>query len=707
MGLTTGAPEFEAWLAGHVSPKAYYYRLPDNFSGEAVICDLSAVTVAGFMSKSSITADDMTQSALRVARSFATAETASRIYGPVEDRMDYDGCIAHERESNPEFFPEMKELRKALTDNDTPRMTDTAKIIYSLDDGRYLPLIRSMVHEDRSYDKKAVTDSELLDQYQWHVFGTRNLPGNYPTSGEPLPEQKKERSDACSTPCVRSALRTYLPWSMMQHLVSQCICQKCYGSTSPHEKYDSDRFESIRSAHGFLEMARSSSGRGETQRADKHMESARVAYMTDKENDGAECICHMTKYSTGRSVIIDAVPRRFDADTYVSQPLHRVPGDFYKRTKRNTRLAEIQIGSNEVKWKTPPAIGESDLKLVHYILAYTQPGDDVLVRNIDSDVFYILLLNAHRFADPDSGKMNRRIFLDQGHSRLSEKRLLYRYVCINQVYADLDVFARKHWSLSKTDPVPHAFQAAVVFSSVVFMSSSDYTTAFAGASPAKRIAVLQNEVFMQKATTMFGHVGLQRPFDDMPQVVSVSLSLDFRRLITLECAVGAMKMAEKKALKAQGPTRRHDYNAVRSVIGNHSKFQLPSNDEIIGNWSRISWALTYMANAPLNCGVVPSCTALSYRDRPLWGWNMSLKSHTAGSGKNRSILPVQWRSVINIEGKSEEEKDCYVPVSDNCVENPGPLILEQPVIEVKARREAGPDCYHTELVPRWVFDLEK
>lgn len=700
MGVT-GASEFEKWLALSVSPTAFYYALPSNFTASLVTVDLSAVTVSSFTSKKTITADDMVTSALWSAREFLASNEEGPIVESVSERKSLNGC-ARVGVSNP---PSVESIKERAREKPFPAATHDATLVYSLDDSRFLPIIRHMTQEDR-YKNKRVVEEEELAKKQWHVFGSLKLPGDFPEDPECVTtQQKAERSAAMATPAVRKALRVYLPWAMMSVLVSETRCLKCCDHPSSGVVANIARHSAWNRSIHAAKLYHQCLSRGETKQALAH--KALSEEICSNQQPDLECTCNHNTSITGcgmRRIVIDAVPKRLEVDS-AHLSVESISDEFYKNTSRATHLFEMRATSaRPVKWRDQPSIGESDLKLIYYITKYSKKGDDVLVKNADSDVLYALLLNAHRFIDEETGEFTRRIFLDQYHGRFSDSRMYRRYVCINQLYSDISAYAEQRWSLPKTGPVPHGLSAVTVLSALVFFGVTDYTKGIAGVGPKKRIAVLENDSFMRSVTNMFGHIDVNRHGAHLASSVAICLSLDFRIKISMQCIIETMSAAARNHHQNAGPAKQHDYVSVCSAIEmTGGKTKVPKMDHLVAMWSRISWALTYMANAPLNCGVVPSPTALCPEGKPLWGWTMALRSHTCGEGAQRLVLESQWRTIFEEEHKNDTSADAYVPALDDCIASPGPVVLQQVGLEVSLRRDIGSSCHAREIMPPWAF----
>ena len=744
------ASKLEEWLA-EMFPTAFYFRLPDNFSGSLVVQDLSAILTSCFLNESVVTADDMVDRALVTALNFIQAPEGTKPFEGVEERASLVGSVCDENVGGSFAFSKMMRYLKEndqgrgnyqrrcnyYRDNWPELFLHDATIVLAIDDQRYTPSIRKMLHESRYRAVKSFEEEELKDG-KWRVFGDYPLVGDYPLpeKGSPTRPQRDLRQRAQATPCFRRALTTYIPWRMAMTILKYELCANC----QPELYQSMKRLDSTREAHEILKLYQKCKDDGNVKRAGQHAEAARAAFMGDgshresradaTDRGATGCTCLRSRHSQtgtqGRKVVIDQVTKRFDIDEYASRTVDNISEKFYNDARNSARVFEFDVGKQMPKWLETPAIGESDLKMVYYILTHSKPGDDVLVRNSDSDVLYILLMNMHRFVDPEKKTMTRRIFLDQNHPRLSEGRLKRRFVCLNELYERMAKHGQTHWDLREQHSAPIHMTTASIFTSFALLLGSDYTERIERVGPTRLIKVLNDLNFMKMVTRHFQSIILYSLCEEcmppgalsekggarstMTNLFFASVSSDFARIFTLECIIRSTSASVDRIMKTMEPRKRYSWKDVKSAIDDVEKsknvekrYSMMEMDEIVSMWSRISWTLTYMGNAPLSIGAFPSPVAISDEGFSMWGWNLAKRRDTCGLGLARRIMSKPWRKIMENRDGDPPDMDDYVPAKDFCVMTNHWHIFSAVLAEVFAKLYYGRSSFSLERKPHWAL----
>jgi hypothetical protein len=244
--------------------------------------------------------------------------------------------------------------------------------------------------------------------------------------------------------------------------------------------------------------------------------------------------------------------------------------------------------------------------MVHHILQYSSPGDDVLVCNIDSDVLFILLLNMRLLR-------TRRVFLDIGLPRLSKARLYRRFVCLNVLEEGLRAHATHYWSVPSDDTED---TAVAIFSASALLTGSDYTHNIPGIGPQKIVSVLSNVSMMR--TLLAEHPPFLVVTEGRARFIVAQQ--EFVQRFTLAIIVHSFPVVIRSHLAAQSSAMRHSWTGVAKILSDHGTTKtLPPLADILAKWRRISWTLTYMASAAGSRGVFPSPLAHD-GTTSVWGW---------------------------------------------------------------------------------------
>jgi len=217
------AKVIEEWLA-RIASRAFFYALPDGFVPSLVMMDLSAQMVAAFFSASSRTGHDFVQYLMRPVYDFSKAE---RLDAAAAEKLALrltQYCTAYEREHTPDecpTFDDIVERNEEQPESFQVKVRDDALFVYTRDNSKHLPEVRSMVHSARYDGGKPYTEDELARSC-FHVARNRPLPGYASFDAEDqLPEFRAIRQRAAETPLIRDAYQQFGPWAMLQELLGE------------------------------------------------------------------------------------------------------------------------------------------------------------------------------------------------------------------------------------------------------------------------------------------------------------------------------------------------------------------------------------------------------------------------------------------------------------------------------------------------------
>lgn len=742
----------EEWLYGNI-PEAFYYRLPSNARINLVVHDMSALQCETFSSTHNTTTSNMIDRICSVIATVTACPASSASILDIEARDSDDGCTFSVRQRNPGELPEPAELHAEAKNPDSELFalsyTSTATVCITADDSRYTPSIRDMLHEDRYADSKSskpsFTDDDLA-QRNLRLFANSPLIGKdyNPTDAY----QKKLigglRRQAYGHGKIRSAISAYVPLAVVLNIVEECRCKTCHHSL--HAEFTRN-YEIIKT---FSDNAMSTTARRLKRLCEESPDSVEVSQLREalheaidfEQLDLTQCQCapydaEAAVFHERRRVVIDGVCENFDMETYSLHPLSRMPPNVTKDALQRKRAVVIEPQTRRlISVTAPPAIGESDLKLVHNILTYSSPGDDVLIRNKDSDILYILLQNMHRFLVRDEDGcnhaeplvFNRRIFLDVWYPNVSLSRVERRFICVNRLYYGLMRHGVKRWGFEDTLAAEGAID---LFTGVAMMFGTDYNTGISGIGAAKIFATLENDTLMQRiapsAITYF-HAPPGIPTHAPPEFLPRLLIFNdtFVRCFVGDVVIQAMTKANKLRFLAKPIESRYNWTELEKVkgTGKARSFAVPDWSEIRAIWRRISWAMNYTTNAPCAIGTFPSpaadLTAFGVTDSAknvtgsgnphssLWGWSFAPQSQTNGSGKNRHFISANWKLLLETSDTptpTGKAPDKWIPIIESNITGESIVVLECAFAEYMARCESIPSGgLGREVIPQHYLD---
>lgn len=552
--------KIERKLATTVSPGAYSASYPEDAqSADVVIHDMTSLMVSATMSLKASTLEDL----------------AERTRWPISDL--YTGNI---------------------------RCAERVKLIYALDDSRFLPKLREMQHEKRYASAKPLSADEIGDL---RMEGDQLLPGS--RDGEDMSHRKR----AFYNPHASFLWNAYVRWSLVTKILAgvdftrRCDACQPFKNTAANALWDGT-----------------------------------LCY-TRPENPGESpvgCVCDDDL--RGPTLTVENVPCGFGTSDRALGKLYRDIGpDAVRRIKRMQRIVTVDLKCRAVlkASKRPLRIGESDLKMVHYVMRETPVHGTALVRNNDSDVMWILLLNMPRI-------YNRTIILDRGSPNMKESRRPFRFININKLYASLACHFFRG-GLNRTPFVVTEMHHSVVLAAFVAITmGSDYTS---------RPAKLHTTGIVE---AMFGeHESVEPsawPAGTAGPIVVKHCGGACSRLITMDydfvdmrdvVAAMYMRMANSPIRKriltewsACTPGKHHFADVVYRLTQKAAR-PMPSFPEVDAHCRRVLWTINYMTNGMLGMGAIPSPFGVERSSPGLWGWALVDPEFVEGSGMARKVKP--------------------------------------------------------------------
>lgn len=730
----------EKYLAGTVCPRAFYFALPANFNARLVHLDQTALTCAAFLSPSVRTGNDLQERlGVTIARLFQSEYGVASDASVVERDSD-DGCTSAMRLNAPRSVPSLDDIVKANDDqNGSPysavKLSPDARIRIARDDGRYTPSIRALQHDKRYSGRRKPMDDEELAALKGRIFGSHPLigyrfSGNKTTNGqdnvnelEALAEFSDVRRKGYGHRDIRRAVQAYLPVAYAATIVRDDVpCSlgthdaNVVAATNSllkwkkrHADYEYLIVMMRRLARYTKEGAAGTKVEETQAEIDAILNGTAVMDVVDLTNlEETETPTTESPPAMGeRRLIIDGVALDFDVDTYVRSTIDVIPDSFYKKTRKSERTLTLLPSQGRVHHvEQSPLIGECDLKIVHDILRYSDSGDDVLIRNRDSDILHILLHNMHRFVGRD-GKINRRIFLDVWFPSIKKSRLEQRYICLNRLYLGIISHGQRVWNLDTPELANSAL--AIITGAAVFCGS-DYTSRIPRVGSAKIVPILEDDTIMR---VIAREAVAYLPSDQVPDLPAHANTLhrpvlsvfttNFVRVFAGQAVINTLPAPVRRNIVQQPLVFRHDWKLIRKLHDEHLKknpratFQVPDFDVVCAAWRRISWVLNYFANAPCGIGAFPSPLWQSDAETSLWGWARALPEFVSEKGVKRYI---QLNSVPIIDAQPNmETKDgiiaCHNHINKDDME---PLIAA--LAEYMVRSEALINSHGTsEILP--------
>lgn len=594
MGLD-GSPKLEEWLV-ELCPVAFFYALPVNFVAAVVICDLTAMLRTTWGRLDVTTGTEFGKALLKMAKLLSYAKKCDRenteeeLVPPVRLATQHH-CTAHERMHTPELVPDIPadktsriEWRIAQDSTDEKmyqlRVTHDAELCLLLDDPTHIPYNRSMTHEKRYGHVQKLylpLTHEHLRKHRMLVRDDRPLPG-YDENGTPIDTQimnAVKRAD--NTPIVKMARTVYGVYALRHALRKQHSCDAC---------------------------------------------------------KKLPCACAKQQH-----VLIDAIsdyPMLADEALYRGRDvtLADLPATWGRNVPYTCTRISLTDGASE---QLPPTrIGETDLKILHYIES-APLGSDVLVRMSDADVLYILLQNAARWVDPVTGRFRWRVFLDMdsGLTNMNHKRLMRRYVCINTLAVAFTQHARVKWP---------AMQAPLQILHVLgLLTGSDYTQKFFRKGGVRVLKAFNNGGWEMLSTFLKPTVVTS---DWEPGRAASELLAAFD--VDEDAGLMFLKALFVDAIRSKPAGKRASINmnwdALRALVRiaeNEKKAHMPSEDAARVLLRQCVWVVHYVMNTMLvvgGAGAFPTPHLWNANaDAPsVWGWQRARRSTTEGTGLERN-----------------------------------------------------------------------
>ena len=342
-----------------------------------------------------------------------------------------------------------------------------------------------------------------------------------------------------------------------------------------------------------------------------------------------------------RRVVIEPVRADFPHELYAHTELVDLPSDWARGGRYASITFDFKHGTREER--EPPAIGEADLKILWYLRAHSAPGDDVLVRCADSDVFFLLLLHMRHLVA--GGAFTRRVLLDVNVPNLSRKRYHRRFVCLNTLAETFCAHAAQQW--------PGLGCPLEVLCYLALSCGSDYTSRPYMVSPATivdvfrrggwrvlanlvRVAEIEQEDTPVHASTD-AHVDMSTP---EILLVYEEAALKFLRLLYQKRLSSTLKTAyplDSQQLLSWPELQHHTRRAAMGKAPDkRERATVPTEAEACAEVRRLVWTLLYWSNGHQALGEFPTPHLDTEQGDSLWGWLCRRRSRTVGHGMART-----------------------------------------------------------------------
>lgn len=336
----------------------------------------------------------------------------------------------------------------------------------------------------------------------------------------------------------------------------------------------------------------------------------------------------MTLAPHRRRVLVDSTLTNFPLDAYRSTPLHALPRD-WDQGERLVRCFSISTDEHESSLP-PPALGEADLKMIWYANALAKPGDDVLVCSNDSDLIFLFLLHAERFA-----RRGVRVIIDTNSPNMMTKRYARRFVCINELHRSIERYAGRGEDASATlvllalfcgsDYTEHPFRVGTGTIVDQFFHTGSGRQFLLQEAASSRLVEWDEE---EEEVQGLGQLQLY--------AVNTDVALEFMRTLYQ----GRINKATLKRFHVPDG-KDLSWNEIRRLMavqaeGKDPRLLVPPPAEILAEIRRAQWVLHYWANAHVARGAFPLCE-LEDPDThaSIWGWSLVPESMTEGKGSER------------------------------------------------------------------------
>lgn len=351
-----------------------------------------------------------------------------------------------------------------------------------------------------------------------------------------------------------------------------------------------------------------------------------------------------------RAVLIDSVIEDFP-ENYENAELWDLPADWHRKPSK-THIYNLD-GSDSTRAGCLQ-IGEADRKIIWYIQNCSNVGDQVLVRSMDSDILFILLVNMHLFRDKSKPKApwTRTIFLDMNAPNMKKERYERRFVCINLLIEALE-------SKNPDNIMAGIANPAHVLTAVALMCGSDYTQNPYGLGAGKIFDVFQTVCKNKSVYDDLSHLirlGDAEINDDAAHVETASfpehvehLSLAIMHMESYDCFLRRLyqsrltkviikKLSINTAVLLTWPKLEFYLKEMDKDKKDPTSYAIPNEMERLGDARRLMWVLHYWMNSHHDFGDFPAPDI----DHPtlggsIWGWVKCRKLLTKDDGQDRFI----------------------------------------------------------------------
>lgn len=611
-------------------PNAFAAAPPVGFCADAVLIDMTAALRAAFSSTRNETGADMARHILNRVRHHCQAQ---RCDGPTE---------AHTADDTKKLL----ELRKDNREMFCCPVSDSASFVLAMDNSDFTPGIRDLLHKKRYSRIKPLTaddfEADSSGVGSAYIYGDRPLPGV--TCGDDQKRLNLIRNRAFCTPAVRAAVNTYIPWltaSMVAGRWPKGLCCRRHEEEDPcaHQMRHQMRVHEQHSraddyAAKYVVRTSRQTGDHEDPIAQEYLENLTELLSTTEVTDMENYLqthkfpadCGRAELTRGRTLTLDALYPNFDCNAFIQDPLHKADPTTWKDGNAKCVTIELETGriarSEEV-----PSLGECDLKIPYYIHKLFPPpptattessvgsngGNDekphVLVRCSDSDLLWILLINADHYAHLGS------LILDMDTANMMERRLPRRFVDILKLRSNIIEYAARNWGIHD------GRKAVVALAGLALCLGGDYVDRFPKVGPKKIVQVIEERMMDLYADK----------YVDVSDLDGISVALfknEFALRATTELYFKCANAKAQRAIVNAGDSHRTDFQFVMRNLHAMNCTFVESANKAIAHWRRIAWNITYYMNAHLAIGCLPSPAVSVWPDdnetkKPVcsvWGW---------------------------------------------------------------------------------------